>query len=1306
MTAAGVPQEIVSRRLTKVCGFLVCAISLATEIGRACGCPFLAQLGTGCMPMVPIAAMTIGILGVCLLVRNHWAAATYVRRSVAFLAVVVIGLADLTLVSFIGNSNIAYDRFLLDPIHSPTGVFAAYMSPITAVSVSMAGLAVLVSATTLSNHRLAQSIVASLATSVMAIDAVVLLDYTYRVPPLYRGPILPVAPPAAMALLPLGLGILAAGSRHAWPTRIILGHSVRARLLRAFLPVTLAVVVCENWLEVAFQRNYTANPVLWSLFTALVSLAFICATVAIVARNIGSTIERAEKSVQESESRYRSLFHDSPIALMEADGSDVLSHLNQLSRDGVTDLREYLKKRPENVRRWAADIHILDVNQAGLHMLGADSSQDLALRLTDFFTGDMYDALHHTLLAMMDGKAAFETETSIQTLRGEKKQVFFQWVAAAGSEKSFSTVIISQIDITERKAREREIERLNRLYSALSMLNKTIVHVKSREELFRNVCRIATEQMGFKVAWIGRANPRTCKVDVVAVAGDDHGFLNKIKIYADDRLEGRGPTGFCLREGKSSVFNDFSNHSDISYSSDIATAHGFRAAASLPIHFHGELFGSFTIYDSESNVFQEKEIALLKEAAVAISMALESLDSEAKRRQAEELLRQSEEKYRGLVDICPDSVLVGDLAGRTIFVSKQTRKLLNVSEEIELVGKSTFDYLIEADRPRLAANFAQLLNVGSRVHTEYTVLRPDGTTVPIELSSVLTRDAEGQPTGIMATIRDISERKRAEEALQKSEAMLSCILDSLPLSIFWKDRDSVFLGCNETFAKEAHLRREDVPGKTDFELPWSHEDSVAYRADDRVVMTSGQAKKHIIEQQHCLDGDYIWLDTTKLPLMDAEGNVCGVLGIYENITERKRMEDELLKAKDAAEAANRAKSEFLANMSHEIRTPMTAILGHADLLADDAAGIDTKEYIAVIKRNGEHLMNVIGDILDLSKIEADKLRTELVRCSPVQLVADVVSMMRPHAAAKHLKLRTELAGALPETVLTDPLHLRQVLMNVVGNAIKFTDKGEVRLAARLVEQNGSPRLRFDVTDTGIGMDEEQVGRLFQPFTQVDGSPTRKFGGTGLGLCISKHLTEALGGDISVCSSPGKGSTFSVTIDPGPLTESHVIHNAHKGAPDHFSATTAANPGKVTLQGRILLAEDGIDNQRLLCILLRKAGAEVKAVENGQLAVEAALAAQNAGEPFDLILMDMQMSVMDGYTASRQLRDRGYTGSIVALTAHAMAHDRQKCLAAGCDAYAAKPFDRQGLLAVVAPWLANDRSDNQTPSTPNAKTTSS
>jgi len=428
---------------------------------------------------------------------------------------------------------------------------------------------------------------------------------------------------------------------------------------------------------------------------------------------------------------------------------------------------------------------------------------------------------------------------------------------------------------------------------------------------------------------------------------------------------------------------------------------------------------------------------------------------------------------------------------------------------------------------------------------------------------------------------------------------------------------------------------------------------------------------------------------------------------------------EVADASGRALAANAAKSEFLANMSHEIRTPMTAILGYADVIGEevmccpvcpDNARCQKRvlgcEATSVIRRNGEHLLDLINGILDLSKIESGKMEIERTRWSPRELVENVVALMQPQAREKHLTLSAELAGPLPETILTDPLRLRQILVNLVGNAIKFTERGEVRVGARLIsglgrgtvpfssdENRDSPpkagpaRLQFEVTDTGIGMSEEQVANLFQPFSQVDGSTSRRFGGTGLGLAISKRLAEALGGTIEVHSAPGKGSTFSVTIDPGPLEGIGVLHPTEAVASPAAPGAAPAGEGKIALCARVLLAEDGPDSQRLISLVLKKAGADVTSVENGQLALEAALAARDAGNLFDVILMDIQMPVMDGYEATRALRDRGYTGPIIALTAHAMTGDRQRCLDAGCDDYAAKPIDRRQLLATVARWAA-------------------
>lgn len=388
------------------------------------------------------------------------------------------------------------------------------------------------------------------------------------------------------------------------------------------------------------------------------------------------------------------------------------------------------------------------------------------------------------------------------------------------------------------------------------------------------------------------------------------------------------------------------------------------------------------------------------------------------------------------------------------------------------------------------------------------------------------------------------------------------------------------------------------------------------------------------------------------------------------------------------EQAAQSKNEFLANMSHEIRTPMTAILGFTDQMLDPAISeTEKQDAILTIRRNGEHLLQILNDILDISKIEAGKLETERIRCSPIEIVEDVKKLMQVRAEAKQLRLLTRHAWPLPEWIESDPTRLKQILVNLVANAIKFTDVGEIRLTVRAQRAESSlTELCFEVSDTGIGMTSEQIHALFRPFTQADSSTTRRFGGTGLGLTISKRLAEMLGGNIAVESESGQGSTFSLTISAGNLEGAPLLQGPEQATPRGMAAEVHPEAPPAPLNCRILLAEDGPDNQRLIVAILRKAGAEVRVVENGFLAVKAARAARLEGRPFDAILLDMQMPVMDGYQAAGLLRGMGGGAPIIALTAHAMDTDRQKCLDAGCQDYVSKPINRRVLIETIRKQL--------------------
>ena len=504
--------------------------------------------------------------------------------------------------------------------------------------------------------------------------------------------------------------------------------------------------------------------------------------------------------------------------------------------------------------------------------------------------------------------------------------------------------------------------------------------------------------------------------------------------------------------------------------------------------------------------------------------------------------------------------------------------------------------------------------------------------------------------------------------------------------------------------KDIHgVRPEDIVEDGSKVFAFHHPDDTAGLMDkiQRAVKELGQIKHEF--RLRFGDGTIRWISINSIPESESDGSIL-FHGYMADVTDRVQAQQSLLAAHAAAESANRAKTEFLANMSHEIRTPMTAILGYADMLADEQSQPLTHatktDCIETIKRNGEQLMSIINDILDISKIEADKLVVEHIEVSPLQIAQEVIELMKFKAQAKGLEMNLYCDSPVPKTVLTDPTRLRQILINLVGNSIKFTESGSVSVTMRS-DKTAPSQLFFDVADTGIGIDPGQVSKLFRPFEQADASTTRKFGGTGLGLRISKRLSEMLGGNITVSSQPGVGSVFSLTIATGninhvehSLGNTRIIHKAEDPSLQTKQHTPQSHTPPIALSGlRILLVEDGPDNQRLIAFHLSKAGAEVQIAENGKKAVEMLCCNSSIEQelrsplPFDMILMDMQMPEMDGYQATQMLRIKGLQIPILALTAHAMESDRTKCLEAGCDEWLTKPIERSELISACHEWLA-------------------
>ena len=558
---------------------------------------------------------------------------------------------------------------------------------------------------------------------------------------------------------------------------------------------------------------------------------------------------------------------------------------------------------------------------------------------------------------------------------------------------------------------------------------------------------------------------------------------------------------------------------------------------------------------------------------------------------------------------------------------------------------------------------------------EITAVHRNGRELKIEIT-MASQNRDGHQS-FVAFAREMSPRQRALDAVGWDADRYRGILDQIEDGCFVVDLRGHYLLVNDAFCRMFDVERDAVLGEH-FSVTTTDE---ARRAETlalyRGLLRTGQAVKSYEYEVKLRNPAVTFVEQSVSLERDAHGRPIGFLGIIRDCTARKLAEKELETAKDAAEAANRAKSEFLANMSHEIRTPMNGIIGMTTLALDTELSPYLADCLATIRRQADSLLRIVNDVLDFSKIESRRIELESAPFTLSEAVDDVFKPMAMTAGEKGLHVTRNIAAGVPERLVGDAVRLKQVLTNLLANAIKFTERGKVRLAVRVdAPVAEATTLRFSVTDTGIGIPENKIAAIFKPFEQADGSTTRRFGGTGLGLTISATLVRLMGGRIWVESTPGVGSTFHFTAT-FPIAADHANNVARSDGGSALAPLVVA--------ARVLVAEDNIVNQRIAQALLTKRGHTVTVVNTGREALDAL-----ERESFDVVLMDVQMPDMDGFEATAAIRAReretGARIRIVAMTAHAMQGDRERCLAAGMDAYLSKPIDQLTLFGLVEEQL--------------------
>jgi PAS domain S-box-containing protein len=647
-----------------------------------------------------------------------------------------------------------------------------------------------------------------------------------------------------------------------------------------------------------------------------------------------------------------------------------------------------------------------------------------------------------------------------------------------------------------------------------------------------------------------------------------------------------------------------------------------------------------------------------------------------------EVAKHNEAFYQTILETAQEGIWTIDAKGYTTFVNPKMTEMLGYSADF-MIGRDLYAFMDDDGRQQYERNMKRR-EQGVMERHEFKFIRKDGSDLWVVIATSPLYDSQGAFAGAVGLVTDITESRRSEQTLQRLILLNASIqkmakvggweINLLDNSVYWTE---------ETYRIHDTTAEEYSPTLESAINFYSPESKPLIREAIQKAVSSGigfDLELEVITTIGRRISVRAFGEATR-----ENGRIVKVSGAFQDITESKRAEAELKLAKEEAESATQLKSHFLANMSHEIRTPLAVIRGFAEMLSRERSYAEPQStWLENILHATQQLELLVSDILDISKVEVGKLGIEKSQVALSDILSEVRSILQLKAAEKGIQLDFVLEKDVPSTINTDPLRLKQILINIIGNAVKFTERGWVKVTVTLEQDPDStlpPRLTFVVADSGIGISQQQGEKLFQSFTQADSSISRKFGGTGLGLNLSRALAKLLGGDLVLSRSQlDQGSVFTITIDPGPLHDMTPLRNVESKVFSSLPSQADYLTG-LSLQGlRVLVVDDSPELRIIVAHILESQGASVSTATQGLEALQ--LIHSTA---FDTVLMDIQMPVLNGYDATRQLRQEGYTLPICALTAHAMKEERERCLAMGFTEYLSKPIDLKKLIAVISEY---------------------